>query len=227
MNNEIQPCKKFDGKHIHIIYEKMSKTKTIDDCKRMIAEKYCLGKTLVTGHKAAYWEEAMELYASQFQTNVCEPEGVACEFTTKGTTDLFDNKGNKITPSVLPGTQITEIDVKMFLNTIDDISSEKNPFSGDGLCYVSKEAQKATEDYVKNYLNKLLAHSAPVKAEAQLRQELIQWCDENIRTWKAARMVQFEDGMNNPDISSVEEEKERQCNIIISTYELFKTKLSK
>lgn len=36
--------------------------KTFNECKAIVAKKYGLGKTLVTGHLAKYWEEAAELY---------------------------------------------------------------------------------------------------------------------------------------------------------------------
>lgn len=35
---------------------------TFKECCEMIAKKYNLGKTLVTGHKYSYFEEAAELY---------------------------------------------------------------------------------------------------------------------------------------------------------------------
>lgn len=43
----------------------MSNTKSaIEWAKTKVASKYGLGTTLVTGHKGAYWEEAMEEYAA-------------------------------------------------------------------------------------------------------------------------------------------------------------------
>jgi len=41
------------------------KPKSIQECKEIVAKKYGLGSTLVMGHKASYWEEAMTLYAEQ------------------------------------------------------------------------------------------------------------------------------------------------------------------
>lgn len=39
--------------------------KSFEDCKKEVATKHNLGKNLVTGHLAKYWEEAAELYANQ------------------------------------------------------------------------------------------------------------------------------------------------------------------
>lgn len=39
--------------------------KTFEECCEIIAKKYGLGKTLVTGHKFAYFKEAAELYKNQ------------------------------------------------------------------------------------------------------------------------------------------------------------------
>lgn len=36
--------------------------KTFEDCKKEVAQKHGLGKTLVTGHLSKYWEEATILY---------------------------------------------------------------------------------------------------------------------------------------------------------------------
>jgi len=41
---------------------------TYEECKKAIAVKYQLGTTLVTGHRASYFEEAALLYASQQRT---------------------------------------------------------------------------------------------------------------------------------------------------------------
>lgn len=42
--------------------------KTFEDCKTEVARKHKLGNTLVTGHKATYFQEAAELFAeSQVQ----------------------------------------------------------------------------------------------------------------------------------------------------------------
>lgn len=38
---------------------------TYEECKKTIAVKYQLGTTLVTGHRASYFEEAAILYASK------------------------------------------------------------------------------------------------------------------------------------------------------------------
>ena len=47
---------------------------TYEDCKKAVAQKYKLGKTLVTGHLAKYFEEATMMYASQ--TCDCDWEDV-------------------------------------------------------------------------------------------------------------------------------------------------------
>lgn len=44
--------------------EKIHSVKTFKDCCNEVAQKNGLGSTLVTGHKASYWTEAAELYAS-------------------------------------------------------------------------------------------------------------------------------------------------------------------
>jgi hypothetical protein len=44
----------------YIKYNKM----TYNDCKAEIAAKYGLGKTLVTGHRAVFFQEAAEMYAN-------------------------------------------------------------------------------------------------------------------------------------------------------------------
>lgn len=41
--------------------------KTYRQCCSEVAIKHRLGKSLVTGHKAGYWEEAAEMYAAQFK----------------------------------------------------------------------------------------------------------------------------------------------------------------
>lgn len=41
--------------------------KTYKQCCSEVAIKHKLGKSLVTGHRAGYWEEAAEMYASQFK----------------------------------------------------------------------------------------------------------------------------------------------------------------
>lgn len=48
--------------------------KTKDECKSIVARKHGLGKTLVTGHRAAYWEEAMDLFANQYKEQNKEAE---------------------------------------------------------------------------------------------------------------------------------------------------------
>ena len=40
--------------------------KTLQDCKDEVARKYELGKTLVTGHRVCYFDEASELYAQAY-----------------------------------------------------------------------------------------------------------------------------------------------------------------
>ena len=40
--------------------------KTLQDCKDEVARKYGLGKTLVTGHRVSYFDEAAELYAQAY-----------------------------------------------------------------------------------------------------------------------------------------------------------------
>ena len=42
-----------------------NRMKTLEECKIEIAKKYGFGK-LVTGHQSKYFDEAAELYASQF-----------------------------------------------------------------------------------------------------------------------------------------------------------------
>lgn len=43
--------------------------KTFENCKKEVAIKYKLGKTLVGGHLPKYWEEAAMLYSEQFKTD--------------------------------------------------------------------------------------------------------------------------------------------------------------
>lgn len=40
--------------------------KTYKQCCAEVAAKHKLGKSLVTGHRAGYWEEAAEMYAGQY-----------------------------------------------------------------------------------------------------------------------------------------------------------------
>lgn len=40
---------------------------TYKQCCSEVAIKYKLGKSLVTGHKASYWEEATEMYVSELK----------------------------------------------------------------------------------------------------------------------------------------------------------------
>jgi len=40
---------------------------SFEQCKTEVARKHGLGNSLVTGHRAAYFAEAAEMYASQFQ----------------------------------------------------------------------------------------------------------------------------------------------------------------
>ena len=44
--------------------------KSYEDCKREVAQKHKLGNTLVTGHRATYFEEAAELYAESKVKNL-------------------------------------------------------------------------------------------------------------------------------------------------------------
>lgn len=41
--------------------------KTFKDCCSEVAIKHGLGKSLVTGHRAGYWEEAAEMYVSELK----------------------------------------------------------------------------------------------------------------------------------------------------------------
>jgi hypothetical protein len=41
--------------------------KSLQECQKIVAEKHNIGSSLVTGHKASYFNEAAELYASQFK----------------------------------------------------------------------------------------------------------------------------------------------------------------
>lgn len=40
--------------------------KTLEDCQREVAQKHRIGNGLVTGHKKSYFDEATQLYVSQF-----------------------------------------------------------------------------------------------------------------------------------------------------------------
>jgi len=55
--------------------------KTYGDCKKEVAQKYKLGKTLVIGHLPKYYEEAAELYAESklLQHNVSNNEVAVCQ----------------------------------------------------------------------------------------------------------------------------------------------------
>lgn len=41
--------------------------KSYKECCSEVAMKHRLGKSLVTGHRAGYWEEAAEMYASELK----------------------------------------------------------------------------------------------------------------------------------------------------------------
>ena len=41
--------------------------KTLKECQKEIAIKHKLGQSLVTGHRAAFFSEASELYAQQYK----------------------------------------------------------------------------------------------------------------------------------------------------------------
>lgn len=47
-----------------------------ENCLEMVAKKYGLGKTLVTGHKASYFKEAAEMYKRQYVTELNERNSV-------------------------------------------------------------------------------------------------------------------------------------------------------
>lgn len=62
--------------------------KTYEDCKKEVAQKHKLGNTLVTGHRAIYFQEAAELYAEQQVKNlnipaVIKPVCPQCDGTGK------------------------------------------------------------------------------------------------------------------------------------------------
>lgn len=58
-------------RHENIVLESKLKapspSMSIEEAKATVAKKYRLGSTLVMGHKASYWEEAMRLYAESFK----------------------------------------------------------------------------------------------------------------------------------------------------------------
>jgi hypothetical protein len=48
---------------------------TYNEAKTAVAKKHGLGTTLVTGHKAGYFEEAMELYVESLKDEIREAVG--------------------------------------------------------------------------------------------------------------------------------------------------------
>lgn len=53
---------------------------TFEECKKEVAKKHGLGKTLVTGHLSKYWEEAAEIYANQLVVKNEKQKDHALEF---------------------------------------------------------------------------------------------------------------------------------------------------
>lgn len=49
--------------------------KSYKECCSEVAIKHKLGKSLVTGHRAGYWEEAAEMYVQQFKPVIDLPSG--------------------------------------------------------------------------------------------------------------------------------------------------------
>ena len=41
--------------------------KTLEECQKIVAIKYHLGKSLVIGHRPTYYNEAAEMYADQYK----------------------------------------------------------------------------------------------------------------------------------------------------------------
>lgn len=78
--------------------------KTYEDCKKKVAQMYKLGNTLVTGHRATYFEEAAELYAESKVKNlslsdVSQRSELLIDFINWYDNlgkDLFDNDGYDI-----------------------------------------------------------------------------------------------------------------------------------
>ena len=46
---------------------KMAENKTYKQCCSQIAIKHRLGKSLVTGHRSVYWEEAADMYGAELK----------------------------------------------------------------------------------------------------------------------------------------------------------------
>lgn len=53
--------------------------KTLQQCQKEVAAKHGLGEQLVTGHKVSYFDEATQMYASQFKPSAPEPAPVDVE----------------------------------------------------------------------------------------------------------------------------------------------------
>lgn len=71
---------------------------TYEDAKKEIAIKHKLGMTLVTGHKASYFEEAALLYARQFKVkNFVQPDvsGQLPDCNLRGKMHIIDLNVNK------------------------------------------------------------------------------------------------------------------------------------
>jgi hypothetical protein len=63
----IEVPKDFDPLQLHLKTKSVEPVKSLQECQKIVAEKHNIGSSLVTGHKASYFNEATELYASQFK----------------------------------------------------------------------------------------------------------------------------------------------------------------
>ena len=75
-----------NGGRVGEVFNRLNKTMTYEQAKTEIAKKHRLGTTLVTGHKASYFEEAALLYADQFKVkNLAQPDvsSMVCDLGRK------------------------------------------------------------------------------------------------------------------------------------------------
>ena len=61
--------------------EQSPEAMTIEQAKAVVAKKYGLGSTLVTGHKATYWEEAIALQNASLRQQLAEHKKLIEELT--------------------------------------------------------------------------------------------------------------------------------------------------
>lgn len=78
--------------------------KSYKQCCSEVAIKHKLGKSLVAGHLAKYWEEAADAYANQFKVEVPSYPEIAMEAKTYG--ESMDNNPLSVLDFELGGTWV-------------------------------------------------------------------------------------------------------------------------